>query len=70
MRRQSENRLTPAQAASQGEDAKASAGASSEDKVSQAKMARQHAIDLIAKGDQGCREALKQAQDLALQQGR
>lgn len=70
MRRQSENRPTPAQATSQGEDAKAPADAASEDKVSQAKMALQRAIDHNAKGDQGCSEALKQAQDLALQQGR
>jgi hypothetical protein len=70
VRRQSENRPTMAQAASQGGDAKASAGPSSEDKVSQAKMALQRAVDLNAKGDQGCAEAVRQARDLAPQQGR
>jgi hypothetical protein len=67
VRRQSENRPTAAAAAAQGGDAKASPDLSSEDKVSQAKMALQRAVDLNAKGDQGCREALKQAQSLTPQ---
>lgn len=70
VRRQSENRPTAAAAAAQGGDAKASPGPSSEDKVSQAKMALQRATDLNAKGDQSCREALQQAQKLMPQQGR
>ncbi|MGA4555659.1 hypothetical protein [Methylorubrum aminovorans] len=68
VRRQSENRPTAAAAAAQGGDAKAGAEQSSEDKVSQAKMALQRAVDLNAKGDQGCREAVKQAQSLMPQQ--
>ena len=70
VRRQSENRPTAAQAAAQGGDAKASPERSSEDKVSQAKMALQRAVDLNARGDQGCREAVKQAQELTPQHGR
>lgn len=71
VRRQSENRPTAAAAAAQGGDAKAGTEPSSEDKVSQAKMALQRAVDLNAKGDQGCREAVKQAQSLMpKQQGR
>ncbi|BAU89368.1 hypothetical protein MPPM_0763 [Methylorubrum populi] len=71
VRRQSENRPTAAADAAKGGDAKASSERSSEDKVSQAKMALQRAVDLNAKGDQGCREAVKQAQDLMPQkQGR
>lgn len=70
VRRQSENRPTAAAAAAQGGDAKASSDRSSEDKVSQAKMALQRAVDLNAKGDQGCREAVKQAQGLMPGQGR
>lgn len=70
VRRQSDNRPTMAQAAAQGGDAKASASSSSEDKVSQAKMALQRAVDLNAKGDQTCREAVTQAQNLMPQQGR
>ncbi|MBX9660245.1 MAG: hypothetical protein K2X00_16920 [Nitrospiraceae bacterium] len=70
VRRQSENRPTTAAAAAKGGDAKASADLSSEDKVSQAKMALQRATDLNAKGDQSCREALPQAQKLMPQQGR
>jgi hypothetical protein len=70
VRRQSENRPTAAAAAAKGGDAKASAELSSEDKVSQAKMALQRATDLNAKGDQSCREALQQAQKLMPEQGR
>jgi hypothetical protein len=70
VRRQSENRPTTAAAAAKGGDAKASADLSSEDKVSQAKMALQRATDLNAKGDQSCREVLQQAQKLMPQQGR
>lgn len=70
VRRQSENRPTAAAAAAKGGDAKASADLSSEDKVSQAKMALQRATDLNAKGDQSCREALQEAQKLMPQQGR
>lgn len=70
VRRQSENRPTAAQAASQGGGAKASAGASSEDTVSQAKMALERAVDLSAKGEQSCRDAVEEAQDPAPQQGR
>lgn len=68
VRRQSENRPTAAADAAKGGDAKASPERSSEDKVSQAKMALQRAVDLNAKGDQGCREAVKQAQELMPQQ--
>lgn len=70
VRRQSENRPTAAQAAAQGGDAKAAPGTSSEDKVSQAKMALQRAVDLNARGDRACADSIKQAQDLAPQQGR
>jgi hypothetical protein len=57
-------------AAAQGGDAKASPGLSSEDKVSQAKAAVQRAVDLNAKGDQSCRDAVKEARDLLPQQQR
>ncbi|MFB0490514.1 hypothetical protein ABIE45_003100 [Methylobacterium sp. OAE515] len=70
VRRQSENRPTAAQAAAQGGDPKASPERSSEDKVSQAKMALQQAVDLNARGDQGCREAVKRTRDLLPQHGR
>jgi hypothetical protein len=71
VRRQSENRPTMAAAAAQGGDAKASPGLSSEDKVSQAKTAVQRAVDLNAKGDQSCRDAVKEARNLLPQhQGR
>ena len=68
VRRQSENRPTAAAAAAQGGDAKASPGLSSEDKVSQAKAAVQRAVDLNAKGDQSCRDAVKEARNLLPQQ--
>jgi hypothetical protein len=64
VRRQSENRPTAAAAAAQGGDAKASPDRSAEDKVSQAKTALQRAVDLNAKGDQGCRDAVKEARNL------
>lgn len=64
VRRQSENRPTTAAAAAQGGDAKAAPGLSSEDKVSQAKAAVQRAVDLNAKGDQSCRDAVKEARGL------
>jgi len=70
VRRQSENRPTAAAAAAQGGDAKASQGLSSEDKVSQAKSAMQRAVDLNAKGDQSCRDAVKEARNLLPQQSR
>lgn len=70
VRRQSENRPTTAAAAAQDGGQSTSGGASTEDKVSQAKMALQRAVDLNAKGDQGCRDAVKQAQSLMPQQGR
>ena len=70
VRRQSENRPTAAAAASQGGDAKASPGLSPEDKVSQAKTALQRAVDLNAKGDQACADAVKQVRALAPEQGR
>ena len=57
-------RTLPAAAAAQGGTASAGASLSSEDKTSQAKMALQRAVDLNAKGDGSCREAVKQAQDL------
>ena len=69
VRRQSENRPTAAAAAAQGGDAKASPGLSSEDKVSQAKTAVQRAVDLNAKGDQSCRDAVKEARNLIPQKG-
>jgi hypothetical protein len=68
VRRQSENKPTAAAAAAQGGDAKASPGLSSEDKVSQAKAAVQRAVDLNAKGDQSCRDAVKEARNLLPQQ--
>ena len=64
VRRQSENRPTSAAAAAQDGGQSTSAGPSKEDKVSQAKMALQRAVDLNAKGDQSCRDAVKQAQNL------
>ncbi|ACS41730.1 conserved hypothetical protein [Methylorubrum extorquens AM1] len=70
VRRQSENRPTATQAASQGDDPKASAAPSSEDKVSQAKMALQRAVDLNAKGDKSCTDAVRQARELAPQKDR
>ena len=69
VRRQSENRPTAAAAAAQGGDPKASPGLASEDKVSQAKTALQRAVDLNAKGDQSCRDAVKDARNLLPQQG-
>jgi hypothetical protein len=69
VRRQSENRPTAAAAAAKGGDAKASPDLASEDKVSQAKTALQRAVDLNAKGDQSCRDAVKQARDLLPQKG-
>ncbi|MGH1574302.1 hypothetical protein ACRAWG_31230 [Methylobacterium sp. P31] len=68
VRRQSENRPATAAAAAQGGDAKASPELSPEDKVSQAKMALQRAVDLNAKGDQSCRDAVKEARNLLPQQ--
>ena len=71
VRRQSENRPTAAAAAAQGGDAKASPERGSEDKVSQAKMALQRAVDLNAKGDKGCSTAVTDARQLMPQsQGR
>jgi len=70
VRRQSENRPTAAAAAAQGGDAKASPGLASEDKVSQAKSALQRAVDLNAKGDQSCRDAVQEARNLLPQSGR
>ncbi len=64
VRRQSENRPTAAAAAAQGGDAKAAPGLASEDKVSQAKTALQRAVDLNAKGDQDCRDAVQEARNL------
>ena len=69
VRRQSENRPTAAAAASQGGDAKASQGLSSEDKVSQAKTAVQRAVDLNARGDRSCRDAVQEARNLLPQKG-
>lgn len=68
VRRQSENRPTAAAAAAQGGDAKASPGPSSEDKVSQVKTAVQRAVDLNAKGNQSCRDAVNEARSLLPQQ--
>jgi hypothetical protein len=68
VRRQSENRPTAAAAAAKGGDAKASPGLASEDKVSQAKTALQRAVDLNAKGDRSCRDAVKEARNLLPQQ--
>ena len=56
--------------AARGGEAEASPARSSEDKVSQAKMALQRAVDLNARGDQGCREAVRQAEGLMPQHGR
>ncbi|MBP1178884.1 hypothetical protein [Methylobacterium sp. PvR107] len=70
VRRQSGNRPTAVHAAAQGGDAKASPERSSENKISQAEMALQRAVDLNTRGDQGCREAVKQAQKLTPQRGR
>ncbi|XYD09094.1 hypothetical protein R1A27_00185 [Methylobacterium sp. NMS12] len=68
VRRQSENRPTAAAAAAQGGDAKASPSLTSEDKVSQAKGALQRAVDLNARGDQSCRDVVKEARNLLPQQ--
>ena len=64
VRRQSENRPTAAAAAAKGGDAKAAPELGSEDKVSQAKMALQRAIDLNAKGDRGCATVVNEAREL------
>ena len=64
VRRQSENRPTAAAAAAKGGDAKASPELNTEDKVSQAKMALQRAVDLNAKGDKGCSTAVNEARQL------
>lgn len=69
VRRQSENRPTAAASAATGGDAKGSGDAGQEDRTSRAKMALQRAVDLNAKGDGGCRDALKEAQELAPRQG-
>jgi hypothetical protein len=61
VRRQSENRPTAAAAAAKGETG---SDHTSEDKVSQAKMALQRAIDLNAKGDQGCTNAVNDTRNL------
>ena len=68
VRRQLENRPTAAAAAAQGGDAKASPDLSAEDKVSQAKAAVQRAVDLNAREDQSCRDAVKEARNLLPQQ--
>lgn len=68
VRRQSENRPTTAAAAAQGGSAGAGASLNSEDKVSQAKMALQRAVDLNAKGDKGCSTAINDARQLMPQQ--
>ncbi|GJE45979.1 hypothetical protein [Methylobacterium soli] len=68
VRRQSENRPTTAAAAAQDGGQSTAGGPSTEDKVSQAKMALQRAVDLNAKGDQGCRDAVQQTQKLMPQQ--
>lgn len=64
VRRQSENRPTAAAEAAQGGAAATASGPSSEDRASQAKMALQRAVDLNAKGDRSCADAVKQAQGL------
>ncbi|GJD96119.1 hypothetical protein [Methylobacterium iners] len=69
VRRQSENRPTMAAAAALGGAAKAGADLNTEDKASQAKMALQRAIDLNAKGDQGCATVVKEARELMPKQG-
>ncbi len=64
VRRQSENRPTTAAQAARGGEASAGAQPSSEDRVSQAKTALQRAVDLNAKGDRACADAVKDAQRL------
>ncbi|MBV9748203.1 MAG: hypothetical protein JO157_05265 [Acetobacteraceae bacterium] len=61
VRRQSEGKPTTAQQAAQGG---ASPDASPADKVSQAKMALQRAVDLNAKGDASCMGAINDARNL------
>lgn len=70
VRRQSENRPTAAASAAKGGEPSTGQQASAEDRVSQAKSALQRAVDLNAKGDAGCSEAVRQARELAPQQGR
>ncbi len=65
VRAQSENKPTAAAKAAQGGQASATADLSAEDKISQAKTALQRATDLNAKGDQSCRDAVKEARNLA-----
>jgi hypothetical protein len=64
VRRQSENRPTAAAAAAKGGNATAGAQPSSEDRVSQAKMVLQRAVDLNAKGDRACADAVQEARRL------
>ncbi|GJD66073.1 hypothetical protein MPEAHAMD_6269 [Methylobacterium frigidaeris] len=64
VRRQSENRPTAAAEAAQGGVAATARGPSTEDRASQAKMALQRAVDLNAKGDRSCADAVKQARGL------
>lgn len=62
VRRQSEGKPTAAAAAAQGGSSAASS--SSSDKVSQAKSALQRAVDLNAKGDKSCMDAINDARNL------
>lgn len=62
VRRQSEGKPTAAAAAAQG--GSSSSSTSSSDKVSQAKSALQRAVDLNAKGDKSCMDAINDARNL------
>ncbi len=64
VRAQSNNKPTAAADAARGEGATGSVKLSPEDKVSQAKGVLQRAVDLNAKGDASCRDAVQEAQKL------
>ncbi len=61
VRRQSEGKPTTAAAAARGGD---TGNTSSSDRTSQAKMALQRAVDLNAKGDKSCMNAINDARNL------
>ena len=66
VRRQSEGKPTMAQQAAMngGKTGAAASDTASEDKVSQAKMALQRAVDLNARGDQSCTTEIAKVRDL------
>jgi hypothetical protein len=70
VRAQSENKPTAAAMAARGDTPSGTTELSAEDRVSQAKTVLQRATDLNAKGDQSCRDAVKEARNLMPQTAR